>query len=448
MNRPLPAYLQESGSVFIVVLVICLGLVSLVLYFGNAMAMAYRGADNQLAGRQAEQAVEGGARYAAYLMSQLASSGSMPDPTSYDSEAVPVGEGTFWFIGSPTSSGSNTTATTSSSQTTDQPVFGLVDEASKLNLNTASQAMLDQLPGMTPNLSSAIVSWRKSSSDTSSSSSGFNLSDIPDKGAPFETIAELGLLSTGSNQELLYGLDANFNHVIEPEENDGGNTFTTGDSGGMFGLLEYTTVFSREPNTKADGTARVNVTRWSSELGQLLSSTFGQAKSDRIQATVYRGNPVTSVLDFYVRCGSSLMSESDFDKISGSLTVSNSAFLTGLVNVNTASATVLACIPGIGDKASQLVSARQGRTSPSTNLAWVVPILGQAGAVKAGPFLTIKTYQLSADVAGVGRHGRGYRRTLFVLDSSGGTPRVVYRRNLSGLGWALGPSARDIKDNQ
>ena len=42
----------------------------------------------------------------------------------------------------------------------------------------------------------------------------------------------------------------------------------------------------------------------------------------------------------------------------------------------------------------------------------------------------------------MGRHGRGYRRTLFVIDNGTGTPQIVYRRNLSSLGWALGAAAR------
>jgi len=44
----------------------------------------------------------------------------------------------------------------------------------------------------------------------------------------------------------------------------------------------------------------------------------------------------------------------------------------------------------------------------------------------------------------VGRYGRGYRRTLFVIDNSTGTPQIVYRRNLASMGWALGADARQM----
>jgi hypothetical protein len=64
--------------------------------------------------------------------------------------------------------------------------------------------------------------------------------------------------------------------------------------------------------------------------------------------------------------------------------------------------------------------------------------LGETNALVAGPYLTAQSWQVGVDVAAVGRHGRGYRRTLSVIDASGDSPKIVYRRNLSGLGWALG----------
>ena len=61
----------------------------------------------------------------------------------------------------------------------------------------------------------------------------------------------------------------------------------------------------------------------------------------------------------------------------------------------------------------------------------------------SGPGLTHgRSFQISADIAATGRHGRGYRRTRFVLDASTGTPQIIYRRNLGPLGWALGSAAR------
>lgn len=421
----------SKGSVLIVVMVVCMGLVALTIVFGSSMLMAYRGEQNSQEGRQSEQAIEGAARYAEYLMTQVTRAGAVPDPATFQSDSLPIGEATVWFIGLP-----------AASDPIDQPAFGLVDEASKLNLNTATANMLMGLPGMTSDLAAAIVAWRTSTSTTGTASGGTVAATSTNKSAPFESPEELALV-TGTDSSLLYGVDLNLNHALDSTED--ASTFTTGNPDNRIasGFLEYVTVFSREPNTVSGGTtARLNVTQpVSTALTTLLTNTFDAGRAKEIQQKIQAAGKITSVLHFYIRSG---MTEAEFEKIAPSLTSKSGAFVTGLVNVNTASATVLACIPGIGsDKASQLVAARTTQSTPPTSLAWVVPILGEASAIAAGPYLTVNSYQLSADVAAVGRNGRGYRRTRFVLDNSTGTPRIVYRRNLTPLGWALGSNVRE-----
>ena len=221
----------------IVVLVVCLGLVSLVLVFNHAMLMAYRGADNALAGRQAELAIEGAARYAMALMSNSTTPGYFPDPTTYQSEAVPVGDGFFWFIGQP---GPN--------DPTDKPVFRLADEAGKLNLNRANSTMLQNLPGMTSDLATAITTWRSTAGTVGGITS---LSTAPIKQGPFESAEELAQVNGGTDLSLLYGLDANLNHVIDPEEGSANATSlaAAGIGAPPLGLLDYVTALTREPNT-------------------------------------------------------------------------------------------------------------------------------------------------------------------------------------------------------
>jgi len=436
-----PRYRQSNqGSVFIVVLTVSLALVSMALLFGHSMLMAWRGSDNQFAGRQADQAIEGAARYAQYLMGNVSNPGDLPDPTTYQSEAVPVGDAKFWFIG-----------LLSATSVVTKPAFGLVDEASKLNLNTASASMLQLLPGMTPDLATAIVNWRNTSSDQSSAFADSMISSAPVKNAHFETVQELALL-TGTDTTVLYGEDTNLNHALDPNEDDSDKSAPPDNADGKLdsGLLEYVTVFSREPNRQPNGTKRINVQQGSSrELTTLLSGTLGNAASTRITTAItaslrQRPGRIRSVLEFKIRSG---MTDTEFASVSSCLTCSNANYLNGLVNVNTASQAVLTCIPGIGAKAADLISARLNQSTPSTNLAWIIPILGEAGAIAAGPYLTTRTYQVSADVAAVGRHGRGYRRSLFVIDSSTGTPQIVYRRNLAALGWALGKEIREMLTN-
>ncbi|XHR30206.1 MAG: hypothetical protein ACFUZC_06530 [Chthoniobacteraceae bacterium] len=458
MQPFLPTPSQRArGSVLIVVMIVCIGLVSLTLVFANTMALAYRGEDNALAGRQAEAAIEGGARYAVYLFSQVNREGGLPDPNDFQSDTLPVGEATFWFIG--VSSGS------ASQSTSDQPVFGFVDEASKLNLNTASATVLQGLPGMTSDLAQAVVTWRSSTSGAAtsgtstsgtSSSSSSVIRNSTNKYAPFESVEEIALLVSGSgSQDILYSADYNANHVLDGAErtqaasSSMSNAFSTGsaatpafDNGLNPGILEYATVFSREPNTLSDGTTeRVDVTKTSgTALSTLLTSDLGTARSNEIITKLQASGTVNSVLGFYIH---GALTETEFDSISPKLTAKSGTYVKGLVNPYTAPAAVLACLPGIGSaKAELLVTTRAQQTTEPASLAWVVSVLGQSDALKAGPYLTANSYQISVDVAAVGRNGRGYRRTRFVIDKSTGTARIVYRRNLTPLGWSLGSDVR------
>src|SRR5208283_3791931 len=115
----------------------------------------------------------------------------------------------------------------------------------------------------------------------------------------------------------------------------------------------------------------------------------------------------------------------------------------GLVDVNTASETVLACIPGIGvNNAQSVVNYRVSNPTALTSFAWLPSVLSTAGIRRAGPYLTDQSYQFSADIAAVGRFGRGYHRERVVFDTSMGTPRIIFRQDLTSLGWALGTQVR------
>jgi len=424
MNGSFPIHQRPAGSVLIVVMIVCIALVSLTLVLGHTMMMANRGSDNELAGRQADMATEGAAQYAEAIMTNVEQPGEMPDPDNYQCQAVPLGEASFWFIGEPEVTGTATS-----------PAFGLVDEASKLNLNTATLTMLENLPGMTTDLAQAIVSWRKSSS--SSPSPGTATSSGVSKEAPFETVEELAQVNGGTDLGTMYGNDSNLNHVLDPSESGTGGTTL------VPGLLEYVTVFSRQPNTLSGGTKRINVTTGASAaLTKLLTTALGSGRATQVSTTLRRAGTINSVLQFYIKSG---LTPTEFAEVSGSLCMSNAAYSNGLINVNTASLPVLECVPGItASTAAQIISTRQSQTTPVPNLSWVATILGPSASAQAGPYLTAETWQVSADVAAVGRYGRGYRRTLFVIDNSTGTPQIVYRRNLASMGWALGADARQM----
>jgi type II secretory pathway component PulK len=447
----------QSGSVLVIVLWIAFGLVSLALYFANSMNFELRASDNRVSAMAADQAIEGAERYLNYLLATQAANGSNGVfPTLGDTQCrnVPVGDAHFWLIG----------------RDTNNPVgpgrlcFGLVDEASKLNVNTALSNAIIWLPRMTADLTQAILDWR----DTNGNGPTVTYYAMQQpayqcKCDPFETVDELRLLY-GADMDTLVGEDANRNGILDPNETDDNQN-------GMLdpGILEYFTVYSREPNTNSDGSARINISSLSigsssyTQLQQTLKTNLPSGRSEQILSNLGLGSsaprsssnnrppspppPVTfkSPLAFYVRSGMTL---TEFAQIGTNLTVASGTYIDGRVNINTASAAVLACLVG-GDTgvAQQLVNYRQSNPNNLTSIAWIVDALAQnypdaLTALEAGDFITTQSYQFTADVAALGPYGRGYRRVKFVFDTSSGTPRVVYRQDLTHLGWALGKEVR------
>jgi len=418
-----------EGSVLIIVLWVVFGLVAITLYFAHSMSLELKSADQRAAGIAADQAIEGATRYLTAVLTTLGTNGALPDTTAYQREAVPVGDARFWLLGRDTNgllNGPNLA------------VYGLTDEAARINLNTAPAAMLELLPRMTTELAGAIVDWRDTDETVSANgaeSETYALLRPPYlcKNTNFETIDELRLVA-GATMDILTGEDSNRNGILDPDEFDEDRNNRADP-----GVLEYVTVYSREPNTRTNGQPRIDITsRNQSAISNLLQTTFGTARAIQILRQAGPA-PARSPLEFYVRGG---MKIDEFAQIGDALTTTNGATIDGLINVNTASEAVLTCIPGIGqDKATSLVNYRRSNSDKLTTVAWLAEVLDRSGAVAAGPYVTTRTFQFGADIAAVGPYGRGYRRMRVVFDVSSGTPKVIYRQDLSHLGWALG---RDV----
>ncbi len=419
---------RQNGSILIIVLWIALGLVAITLYFANSMSSELRASDNRVAALVADQAIEGAARYVTSVLTEQATNGIVPYVNDYASEAVLVGNAHFWLIGRDHSQGAP-----------NQITFGLVDEGSKLNLNNPNVTadMLELLPRMTPEFAAAIIDWRDADSTISPNGAeaetyGRLQPPYLCKNAPFDSVDELRLVS-GATMDILLGEDVNRNGIIDPDETDENR-----DGMANPGILEYVTVSSREPNTRSDGTPRIPISD-RRQLQSLLSQAFNAARANQI---INRPGVTNSLspLEFYRNSG---MTAAEFAQIETEITSTRGPIIEGRVNVNTASAAVLTCIPGIGeDKAQQLVDYRLANSDTVDSVAWVTKVLSRVEVIQAGPFLTGQSYQFSADVAALGPFGRGYRRTRFIFDQSEGNPKIIYRQNLGHLGWALGRETR------
>ena len=437
---------SQAASVLILVLWISIGLVSIALYFAHSMTFELRASDNRATGLAAEQAIEGAARYVSYVLSNFATNGAVPNAAQFASEAVPVGDAHFWIIGR------DPAGTTSA-----DPSFGLVDEASKLNLNRAGTNALSYLPNMPVDFAGAIVDWRSTNS-SGAYALDYAQSGYAEKNSPFETVDELRLVY-GATIDLLTGEDLNRNGVLDANENDANGNGTLDP-----GLFEYVTVYSRQPNFHSDGSSLTNVNLAPLARLQTLFQSAGVGNASGLATAIYnythprngRPNTFPGVLSFYLFCRNQGLSSGDFAKIYQNVTTSTNLYTNGLLNINTADAPVMtALFMGLGvdqntatSAAQSLVAYRQQNPASLNSIAWIVDALGnnnavvQALAAASRDNITTQSFQFTADVAAVGPFGRGYRRVKFIFDISEGSPKILYRQDLSRLGWALGEKAR------
>lgn len=430
---------ERRGSVLVIVLWTCFGLAALALTFAHATSLELRAAAARAGSAAARTAAEGGMRYAQWVLTQQATAGRVPRSSDYEAESLPVGEATFSLIGRDPAAVSP-----------DVPFFGLVDEASKLNLNTASQAMLEALPDMTPEFAAAIIDWRDSDAEPRDQGaedetySRLNPARRA-KNGPFETIEELRLVH-GATLELLYGEDTNLNGVLDPNEDDGDDSPPHDDHNGVLrhGLLDFLTVHSAQPNRRSDGSRRLDVTASASRarLSRLLADRLGEKRAEEIVRAL-EGPPLRSVAELLVR---GRLTAAEFARVQSDLASSGDAVSRGLINVNTASETVLACIPGVGQSGARaIITYRLSHPDELTSVGWLPAALPPEAVIQAGPFITGESYQFLADIEALGPNGNGRTRLRTIFDLSSGSPRIVLRQEVNRLGRAIAAEPTTVR---
>ncbi|MBN2136450.1 MAG: general secretion pathway protein GspK [Sedimentisphaerales bacterium] len=242
----------------------------------------------------------------------------------------------------------------------------VVDEASKLNINTATKEQLMALPDMLEEIADAIIDWRDSDETVSGMGAEgeyYETLTYPYKirNGPFKTIREL-LLVKGVTEDLFYGEDRNFNGELDYNENDGDQSPPTDDSDGEldYGWIEYLGCYSYESNVDGDGAARININSASqSDLEESLGIKSSQAR------WIVENRSYSSIADLINNNspeepdqGTSNNAEpidmQTFGSIADMITTSDSERTDGKVNINTASEIVLSALLGGEESGMQL----------------------------------------------------------------------------------------------
>ena len=248
----------------------------------------------------------------------------------------------------------------------------VVDEASKLNINTATKGQLLELPEMLEEIADSIIDWRdEDDTPSEGGAEGGYYENLPfgymARNGPFRTIREL-LLVKDVTPELLYGEDTNFNDQLDYNEQDGDESPPNddGDSELDKGWIAYLTCYSYDNNKDAEGNQKININEANeNQLSRSLNISSSQAKwiADK---SITNGNDYQSIGDLInnsspktpqVSKDSGDAQQLDlqtFSQIADKITVDDSQKIPGKVNVNTASEIVLAALLGGGDTAEQI----------------------------------------------------------------------------------------------
>lgn len=220
----------------------------------------------------------------------------------------------------------------------------VIDESSKLDINTATKEQLLGLPDMVEEIADAIIDWRDSDDVPSGAGveSGYYESltyGYMARNGPFKTLREL-LLVKDVTEELFYGEDTNLNGRLDYNERDGqiSPPFDDGDNELDVGWAAYLTCYTSGGNVSDSN---------ESSAGQSQQSSNQQQQSSNQQQS--SGNDGRS-------SGNAQQSTANNQQSSGNNGQNSESTNqeTAKVNINTASDIVLAALLGGGDEAERI----------------------------------------------------------------------------------------------
>lgn len=260
----------------------------------------------------------------------------------------------------------------------------VIDEASKLNINTATKDQLMSLRRMEAHIADAILDWRDRDDNPGpeGAEAGY-YENLPFpytiRNGGFKTVREL-LAVKGVTAELLYGEDTNLNGQLDYNEMDG-DVSPPADNGDSYldrGWIAYLTCYSYDNNVDAAGQNRTNINQANE---QQLESALGINAAQARWIVQNRGRGFRSIADLIDENSarqppdSSGGSSADgnetqpidvqtFKAISDKITIANERQIPGRININTAPEEVLVALLGGGDEnrgpAQAIIAERAG----------------------------------------------------------------------------------------
>ena len=420
--------MNERGVALIVVLWVVTMLGAMTLLYGRETLFAVRIQSHRGASLKAEALAEAGLyRAMAVLSADLPDYDASPESWYNDADSfggVYLSERHLYRV----------TAVDPDQETTTVR-YGLVDECSKININTANKAQLQALPNAEESIVDAIIDWR----DDNEVPEPLGAEDeyygsLPEpyltKNANFDTVEEL-LLVRDVTVAHLFGEDTNRNGMLDPNENDGDENEPIDDRDGELdrGWWPYITVYSLAPNTDAYGEPRINVNSASKEAFQeSLSEYLNDNQMDDIIAARDDAafNNVGQLLDVQRQNGGGQsINRSTFMEVCDFVTTSDDEQQAGLININTAPLTVLKTFyPNQPEIADRIVEYRESGDGPFGSIGDLLSVDGinQDRFKNVAAMVTVRSDVFSARSAGIVEKPVALREIYAVIDRGADPP--------------------------
>ena len=276
-------------------------------------------------------------------------------------------------------------------------VYGICDEESRLNVNTASSSELGRLYQIRPEVVAALVDWRDGNNTPSTGGAELEYyatlqPPYMPRNAPFKTIREL-LMVRGITREDFKAEDDNLNGWLDPEEDDGSETAPVDNQDGVLdaGWSGLLTVDSSVRNISAAGETRINlqsadektlatVPGLSAEIAKAIVAYRGQRQIENLahllDVTAPRPPGQPQPAGTNQPTGPKVIDQNLFMDIADQVTAKSDEALPGAININTANAEVLACLSNVTLELAQAIVAYRKAAGFFPNVAHLLKVDG------------------------------------------------------------------------
>jgi competence ComEA-like helix-hairpin-helix protein len=311
-------------------------------------------------------------------------------------------------------------------------LYGVSDEESRLDINVASSNELMQLPNMTSDVMASIVDWRSPTNVVlpgGAQASYYESLQPPyePRNSAYETVREL-LMVKGVTPQLLLGGDIHQDGflpttaIIGNDFPDTANHASDVDAG-WAGIM---TADSNDNDVSAAGQRRVNIqTADQNALAEVPGITPGIAQAIITYRAQHQFQSIADLLDVTApqppdqgagpgtsnqngnpaqtgqsgqSSGPTVISDDLLMSIADQLTANRGRNESGLININTASLDVLACLPGVDRQLAQQIISYRKSSGFFSNVAWLLKVPGLTDDIfkQVAPLVTARseTYRI------------------------------------------------------